>query len=68
MIIKLKQGVGRLIRTATDKGIVTILDSRIDDKSISPYKKVVWDSIPIKVKTNDINKVRLFAQEKILDK
>lgn len=68
MIIKLKQGVGRLIRTATDKGIVTILDSRIDDKSISPYKKIVWDSIPIKVKTNDINRVRLFAQEKILDK
>ncbi|HBE9285800.1 TPA: ATP-dependent DNA helicase [Clostridioides difficile] len=68
MIIKLKQGVGRLIRTATDKGIVTILDSRIDDNSLSPYKKVVWDSIPIKVKTNDINRVRLFAQEKILDK
>ena len=28
-VLKLRQGVGRLIRKASDKGVVTILDSRI---------------------------------------
>lgn len=32
-LIKFRQGVGRLIRTATDRGIVTVLDSRILAKS-----------------------------------
>jgi ATP-dependent DNA helicase DinG len=31
-VIKLRQGFGRLIRTATDRGIVVILDSRIKTK------------------------------------
>jgi DNA polymerase-3 subunit epsilon/ATP-dependent DNA helicase DinG len=29
MILKLKQGIGRLIRTKTDKGIIVLLDKRI---------------------------------------
>ena len=33
MIIKFKQGFGRLIRSKSDKGIVVILDSRIVNKS-----------------------------------
>ena len=32
-LIKFRQGVGRLIRTATDRGVVTILDSRVLAKS-----------------------------------
>ena len=40
MIIKLRQGVGRLIRNATDKGIATILDSRISDSSKMEYIKI----------------------------
>ena len=28
MLLQLKQGTGRLIRSSTDKGIVSILDSR----------------------------------------
>src|SRR5439155_12017560 len=28
-LIKFRQGIGRLIRTATDQGVVTILDSRV---------------------------------------
>ena len=32
-LVKFRQGVGRLIRTATDQGIVTVLDSRIVQKS-----------------------------------
>jgi len=31
-ILVLKQGVGRLIRTETDRGVIAILDSRINIK------------------------------------
>ncbi len=42
-VLKLKQGVGRLIRNATDKGIIVILDSRVLTKS---YGRKFIDSIP----------------------
>ena len=42
-VIKLRQGFGRLIRTATDSGIVVILDSRIVSK---PYGRVFLQSLP----------------------
>jgi ATP-dependent DNA helicase DinG len=42
-IIKLKQGVGRLIRSKTDKGIIVLLDSRIKTKR---YGKLFLDSLP----------------------
>ena len=32
-LIKFRQGVGRLIRTATDRGVITILDSRVTQKA-----------------------------------
>ncbi len=54
MIIKLRQGIGRLIRSESDKGIVSILDPRISSKSKSRYKKAVFDAIPIKNKTEDM--------------
>lgn len=54
MIIKLRQGIGRLIRSESDKGIVSILDPRISSKSKSRYKKAVFDAIPIKNKTEDL--------------
>lgn len=60
MIVKLRQGVGRLIRKHDDKGIVAILDSRIGELSSKPYKEMVFDSLPIKNKTNDINKLKCF--------
>ena len=37
MIIKLKQGTGRLIRSSNDRGIVSILDPRVSTKSKSAY-------------------------------
>jgi Rad3-related DNA helicase len=43
MLIRLRQGVGRLIRTRTDYGVVVILDSRIHTK---PYGKTVLASLP----------------------
>lgn len=37
MIIRLKQGMGRLIRTKTDKGVIFILDNRLCTASYSDY-------------------------------
>ena len=42
-IIKLRQGFGRLIRTADDAGIVVILDPRISTKA---YGKLFLNSLP----------------------
>ena len=44
-IIKLKQGVGRLIRSKSDSGEVIILDNRIKSKS---YGALVLASLPSK--------------------
>ncbi|MBK6772878.1 MAG: hypothetical protein IPG78_12295 [Ignavibacteria bacterium] len=41
-ILKFRQGIGRLIRHKTDKGIIAILDSRIITK---PYGKYFFSSI-----------------------
>ena len=43
-LIKFRQGVGRLIRTAKDRGLVTILDSRVLAKT---YGKLFLDCLPL---------------------
>lgn len=62
-LIKLKQGIGRLIRSENDKGIVSIIDSRVGAKSNAPYKDTIWESIPIKRKTNDMEVLREFYND-----
>jgi ATP-dependent DNA helicase DinG len=42
-IITLKQGLGRLIRSSTDKGVLSILDPRLKTK---PYGRVFLQSLP----------------------
>lgn len=42
-LIKFRQGIGRLIRTASDRGVVTLLDSRIVAKS---YGRLFLDCLP----------------------
>jgi ATP-dependent DNA helicase DinG len=42
-ILKLRQGVGRLIRTKTDRGIIVILDNRIVTK---PYGRAFMQALP----------------------
>jgi ATP-dependent DNA helicase DinG len=42
-VLKFKQGVGRLIRSGTDKGLVTVLDSRVITKQ---YGRVFLQSLP----------------------
>ena len=42
-LIKFRQGVGRLIRTVTDRGLITLLDSRILAK---PYGRLFLECLP----------------------
>ena len=42
-VIKFRQGVGRLIRSTSDKGIVTVLDSRI---VLKRYGQLFLHSLP----------------------
>lgn len=60
MVIKLKQGIGRLIRNKNDSGIVSIIDPRLGENSKAPYKQLTWDALPIKNRTNDIEKIEEF--------
>lgn len=60
MIIKLKQGIGRLIRNKNDYGIISIIDPRLGENSNAPYKDLVWKSLPVKNITNDFGKVKNF--------
>ena len=60
MIIKLKQGVGRLIRSATDKGIVSILDPRVNSKSRAAYRDITLNALLEKHITEDIVELQEF--------
>ncbi|MBL9206426.1 MAG: ATP-dependent DNA helicase [Opitutaceae bacterium] len=42
-LIKFRQGIGRLIRSTSDRGLITLLDSRVLAKT---YGKLFLDSIP----------------------
>lgn len=58
----LAQGVGRLIRTVEDKGIVTILDSRLAEKN---YRKDILDELPNMGRVRDKKKIEEFVKEKL---
>ena len=60
MIIKLKQGIGRLIRGFSDTGIVSIIDPRLRDKPATPYHDIIWASLPIHNRTTSISELREF--------
>ena len=42
-VLALKQGFGRLIRSATDRGLLALLDKRILKQA---YGKIFFDSLP----------------------
>ena len=56
-IIQLKQGFGRLIRKKTDKGVVSILDSRMRRRG---YGKQFIESLPSCRVVNQLEEVRKF--------
>lgn len=62
MVIKLKQGIGRLIRNFTDTGIVCIIDRRLRDEPPERYHDVTWASLPIKNKTRSLDELRNFYE------
>jgi ATP-dependent DNA helicase DinG len=62
MLMKLKQGTGRLIRTETDTGVVAILDCRANSRG--SYRGRVLAALPPCRVTGDISDVVQFMNEK----
>ena len=60
MVIKLKQGAGRLIRSADDKGIVSILDPRASSRLKTAYKEETLSSLPEKHITEKTTELKKF--------
>ena len=59
-VLRLKQGLGRLLRTREDRGVMAILDTRLHTKG---YGKLVLDALPPARRTSNIRDVeRFFAQ------
>jgi ATP-dependent DNA helicase DinG len=56
-VLMLKQGLGRLIRTATDRGILAVLDSRLLHK---PYGRRFLESLPPARLVHDLDEVARF--------
>ena len=65
-VIALRQGIGRLIRDETDRGVLMVCDPRLLKRS---YGHMFLDSVPAMKRTRDIADVRSFFQaEKTPDK
>ncbi|MBA3713575.1 MAG: ATP-dependent DNA helicase [Pyrinomonadaceae bacterium] len=60
-IISLKQGLGRLIRSATDRGVLAVLDPRLRTQS---YGKLFLKSLPPCRVTSDLAEVARFFHQK----
>jgi ATP-dependent DNA helicase DinG len=56
----LAQGVGRLIRTNTDRGVVAVLDTRLAESS---YRSSLFRKLPAMKRTRDRDQVLAFLQE-----
>jgi ATP-dependent DNA helicase DinG len=60
-VIALKQGIGRLIRSTTDRGVISLLDPRITTRA---YGRAFLESLPPCPVTRDIKDVaKFFANE-----
>ena len=58
-VLALKQGFGRLIRTRTDRGILAILDNRIQRMQ---YGRIFLESLPEYGVTRELEDLRRFMQ------
>ena len=64
-VIGLKQGVGRLIRDVTDRGVVVVCDPRLSSRG---YGRVFLESLPPMPITTDIDEVtKFFARRDTCD-
>ena len=59
-VLALKQGFGRLIRSKTDRGILAILDNRIQRMQ---YGKIFLESLPKYTTTQDLAQVARFMED-----
>jgi ATP-dependent DNA helicase DinG len=60
-VIALRQGIGRLIRDVTDRGVLMVCDPRLLKKS---YGQLFLDSVPAMKRTRDIADVQAFFKPK----
>jgi ATP-dependent DNA helicase DinG len=56
-VLALKQGFGRLIRAKTDRGVLSLLDNRIQRMA---YGKIFMESLPKYATTNELKDVERF--------
>jgi Rad3-related DNA helicase/serine/threonine protein kinase len=56
-VLRLKQGLGRLLRTRDDRGVMAILDTRLHTKG---YGKMVLNALPPARRTNSLRDVERF--------
>lgn len=63
-VITLKQGIGRLIRSKTDRGVIAILDSRLRTKS---YGRDFLNSLPKTTITSDVEAIAAIFDHNDLD-
>ena len=66
MIIKLRQGVGRLMRSENDKGIISIIDPRLSSKSEAVYKDDALAALPFCKKLRILGLLRSFGNVSVL--
>jgi ATP-dependent DNA helicase DinG len=59
-VLALKQGFGRLIRSKTDRGVLVLLDSRLERM---PYGKIFLESLPKYARTHDLRDVARFLEK-----
>jgi ATP-dependent DNA helicase DinG len=59
-VLALKQGFGRLIRSKTDRGVLSILDNRIQRMA---YGKIFIESLPKYGKTQELRDVERFFEK-----
>jgi ATP-dependent DNA helicase DinG len=58
-VLALKQGFGRLVRTKTDRGVLALLDSRIQRMA---YGKIFLESLPAYSTTQELRDVARFLE------
>ncbi|WP_233476558.1 ATP-dependent DNA helicase [Paenibacillus sonchi] len=63
MLIRLRQGTGRLIRSESDLGVLSILDSRLCTAANRDYRDTVLDALPFKNVTEDFSALQRFVEE-----
>jgi ATP-dependent DNA helicase DinG len=59
-ILTLKQGLGRLMRTETDQGLLAVMDPRLSKKH---YGKKILENLPDSPQTADLKEVDLFFKK-----